>query len=248
MSFSESLFWFKEPGFVGILFICFLSAFFISARASKGIQIFIAAYCTVYMVTQWSKDDYFSMGLWWMYCGWAGFLFQKIGGMMLLNGIGRILKNRFDSMGRNTSQQPFPQTNQQTSSTSANRDNAYRQQQEEYRQREWQREQQKRTSQEKEEQSAKEDTPPKSKPSPDPKPKQKQKESPPPKPEPKRKRLWWEVLEVSEDADQATIKKAYRSLIQKYHPDRVSHLGEEFQVIAEEKTKEINGAFDTAKK
>lgn len=39
------------------------------------------------------------------------------------------------------------------------------------------------------------------------------------------------------------VKKRYRELISKYHPDKVHHLGKEFQVIAEEKTKMIHEAY-----
>ncbi|MCK5195770.1 MAG: DnaJ domain-containing protein [Desulfobulbaceae bacterium] len=39
------------------------------------------------------------------------------------------------------------------------------------------------------------------------------------------------------------IKKSYRKLSMKYHPDKVGHLGEEFRKVAEEKMKEINGAY-----
>ena len=45
-----------------------------------------------------------------------------------------------------------------------------------------------------------------------------------------------------------TIKKAYRQLSMKYHPDKVRHLGEEFRGVAEEKMKEINAAYDFFKK
>ena len=33
------------------------------------------------------------------------------------------------------------------------------------------------------------------------------------------KRDYYEVLGVSKDADEATLKKAYRALAKKYHPD-----------------------------
>lgn len=39
------------------------------------------------------------------------------------------------------------------------------------------------------------------------------------------------------------IKKAYRSHIAMYHPDKVSHLGEEIQMLAEKKSKELNEAY-----
>jgi DnaJ like chaperone protein len=59
---------------------------------------------------------------------------------------------------------------------------------------------------------------------------------------------FYAVLGLEPGADFATIKKAYRKLSMQYHPDKVSHLGEEFQRIAEEKMKEINQAYDYFKK
>jgi len=56
------------------------------------------------------------------------------------------------------------------------------------------------------------------------------------------------TLGLEKGADQETIKKAYRKLSMQYHPDKVRHLGEEFQKIAEEKMKEINAAYDYFKK
>lgn len=248
MSFSESLLWFKEPGFLGLLAICFLSAFFVSSKANKGVQIFIPAYCLIYMVGQWSNEDHFSMGLWWMYFGWAGFLFHKLGGMALLAGIGRILRNRFDAMGRKPAYQEASTQHQQQSTyraPNADRDEAYQRQQEAYRQREQQRQQQQTREQSQQQSAPKPETPPKPKPAPEPK-----QETPPkpPEPEPKKKRPWWEVLEVPQSANLETIKKAHRTMAKRYHPDKVAHFGEEFRAKAEETAKEINAAYDEAKK
>jgi hypothetical protein len=44
------------------------------------------------------------------------------------------------------------------------------------------------------------------------------------------------------------IKKAFRELIAKYHPDKVNHLGEEFQKISEARTREIIGAYEYFRK
>ncbi|MGW8324027.1 MAG: J domain-containing protein [Thermodesulfobacteriota bacterium] len=39
------------------------------------------------------------------------------------------------------------------------------------------------------------------------------------------------------------IRRRYKEKLLQYHPDRVLHLGKEFQEIAERKTKEITEAF-----
>ncbi len=52
----------------------------------------------------------------------------------------------------------------------------------------------------------------------------------------------YEVLGVARDADEETIKKAYRSLIKKYHPDK--YVNSPLADMAMEKTKEINKAYD----
>ena len=39
------------------------------------------------------------------------------------------------------------------------------------------------------------------------------------------------------------IRRRYREKLLQYHPDRVQHLGREFQEMAEQKTKEITEAF-----
>ena len=52
----------------------------------------------------------------------------------------------------------------------------------------------------------------------------------------------YEVLGVSENADEETIKKAYRELAKKYHPDK--YVNNPLSDLASEKIKEINKAYD----
>ena len=59
---------------------------------------------------------------------------------------------------------------------------------------------------------------------------------------------YYAVLGLDPGADMDSIKKAYRQLSMKYHPDKVRHLGDEFRNIAEEKMKELNAAYDFFKK
>ena len=58
----------------------------------------------------------------------------------------------------------------------------------------------------------------------------------------------YKILEVSKDATDEEVKKAYREMAKKHHPDRVSHLGEEVRKSAEEKLQEINNAYELIKK
>lgn len=57
---------------------------------------------------------------------------------------------------------------------------------------------------------------------------------------------WHVVLGVSSSSTLFEIKHAYRTRIQKYHPDRVEGLAPELVAIAEEKSKELNIAYETA--
>lgn len=53
----------------------------------------------------------------------------------------------------------------------------------------------------------------------------------------------YRILEVDSEAGQEAVKRAYRKMANKYHPDKVAHLGEDFGVVAEEKFKAINDAY-----
>ena len=52
-----------------------------------------------------------------------------------------------------------------------------------------------------------------------------------------------DVLGVAKNATREDIKKAYRNLAKKYHPDKANHLGEEFRALAEKRFKEIQEAY-----
>ena len=54
----------------------------------------------------------------------------------------------------------------------------------------------------------------------------------------------YEVLGLARGASPDEIKRAYRELANKYHPDKVSHLGDEFKALAHKKFKEIQAAYE----
>ncbi len=53
----------------------------------------------------------------------------------------------------------------------------------------------------------------------------------------------YDVLGIGRGASSDEIKSAYKRLANRYHPDKVAHLGEEFQKLAEERFKEIQQAY-----
>ena len=58
----------------------------------------------------------------------------------------------------------------------------------------------------------------------------------------------YKILGVEPSASDEEIKKAYREMAKKNHPDLVSNLGEEVHQAAEKKFQEINEAYETVKK
>ena len=58
----------------------------------------------------------------------------------------------------------------------------------------------------------------------------------------------YKILEIEPASTNEEVKKAYRRMAMKYHPDKVSHLGEEFRKTADEKFKKVNEAYEKIKK
>ena len=57
----------------------------------------------------------------------------------------------------------------------------------------------------------------------------------------------YKILKISPDVSDVEAKKAYRRMANKFHPDKVHHLGEDFQKMAEDKFKKVNEAYQQIK-
>jgi len=58
----------------------------------------------------------------------------------------------------------------------------------------------------------------------------------------------YKVLGVDLSSTDDEIKKAYRRMAIKFHPDKIAHLGDEFQASAKVKFQKVNDAFESLKK
>lgn len=55
----------------------------------------------------------------------------------------------------------------------------------------------------------------------------------------------YDTLELAPDASPEEIKRAFRTQIARYHPDKVQHLGKEFQELAQTRAAELTAAYST---
>lgn len=58
----------------------------------------------------------------------------------------------------------------------------------------------------------------------------------------------YKILEIEPNASNEELKKAYRRMAMKYHPDKVSHLGNDFQKAAKDKFQKVSQAYENIKK
>ncbi|MBU1008581.1 MAG: TerB family tellurite resistance protein [Bacteroidetes bacterium] len=57
----------------------------------------------------------------------------------------------------------------------------------------------------------------------------------------------YKILEIESTATDEEVKKAFREMARKYHPDKVSHLGDDVRKAAEQKFQEVANAYDKIK-
>jgi hypothetical protein len=55
----------------------------------------------------------------------------------------------------------------------------------------------------------------------------------------------YQILGIDKNATQTEMTAAYRKKMMECHPDRVAHLGQDFQDMAQRKAAELNHAYDT---
>lgn len=58
----------------------------------------------------------------------------------------------------------------------------------------------------------------------------------------------YKILEIDNHATDEEVKKAYRKMAVKYHPDKLSSLGPEFEKSGKEKFQKVQDAYDKIKK
>jgi len=58
----------------------------------------------------------------------------------------------------------------------------------------------------------------------------------------------YRILEIDAVTSDDEVKKAYRKMANKYHPDKVAYLGEDIRKAAGEKFRKVKDAYDTIKK
>jgi len=58
----------------------------------------------------------------------------------------------------------------------------------------------------------------------------------------------YDVLEITKNASDSEVKKAYREMAKRHHPDKVGHLGDDIKKAATDKFQKVNAAYEEIKK
>lgn len=52
------------------------------------------------------------------------------------------------------------------------------------------------------------------------------------------------ILEIAQGSSKEEVTKQYKKLMSQYHPDKVAHLGDDLKKLAQEKTLQIQAAYE----
>ncbi|WP_417884700.1 TerB family tellurite resistance protein [Zunongwangia sp.] len=58
----------------------------------------------------------------------------------------------------------------------------------------------------------------------------------------------YKILEIDKSASDSEVKKAYRKMVKKYHPDKLEHMDEAYKKGAREKFDKVQEAYETIQK
>ena len=58
----------------------------------------------------------------------------------------------------------------------------------------------------------------------------------------------YKILEIDKTATDAEVKKAFRTMAKKYHPDKLQHMDEAYQKGARDKFQKVQEAYETIQK
>ena len=58
----------------------------------------------------------------------------------------------------------------------------------------------------------------------------------------------YKILEIEKTASSTEIKKAYRTMVKKYHPDKLQHMDEVYRKGAEQKFRRVQEAYEQLQK
>jgi DnaJ like chaperone protein len=58
----------------------------------------------------------------------------------------------------------------------------------------------------------------------------------------------YKILDISPNASDDEVKKAYRKMAIKYHPDKVAQMGADYETGAKEKFQSVQAAYENIKK
>jgi len=58
----------------------------------------------------------------------------------------------------------------------------------------------------------------------------------------------YKILEIDKAATTSEIKSAYRTMVKKYHPDKLQHMDEMYRKGAEEKFRKVQEAYEQIQK